>query len=96
MSAAGRPRCTPARSAGARCGKKATLTRQHAGRLQAAGQEAQAARVAEQAQLNDRHGQLIRSVLLEATPNPETQPLVQQAPEEAWREGQPPASADEE
>jgi two-component system chemotaxis response regulator CheB len=74
--------------------EKATLTRQLAGRLQAAGQEAQAARVAEQAHLDDRHVQLLRSVLLELTPNPGTQPLVQQAPEEAWREGHPPASAD--
>jgi two-component system chemotaxis response regulator CheB len=74
--------------------EKATLTRQLAGRLRAAGQETEAARVEEQAHLDDRHGQLIHSVLLELTPNPETQPLVQQAPEEVWREGQPPASAD--
>ena len=74
--------------------EKATLTRQLAGRLWAAGQEAQAARIEEQAHLDDRHGQLIRSVLLELTPNPESQPLVQQAPEEVRREGQPPASAD--
>ena len=58
------------------------VTRQLAVRLQAAGQETQAARVEEQARLDDRHGQLIRSVLLELTPDPETQPLVQQAPEE--------------
>jgi two-component system chemotaxis response regulator CheB len=74
--------------------EKATLTRQLAGRLRAAGQEAQAARVAEQAHLDDRHGQLIRTVLLDLTPNPGTQPLVQQASEEVWREGPPPASAD--
>jgi two-component system chemotaxis response regulator CheB len=74
--------------------EKATLTRQLAGRLWAAGQEAQAARIEEQAHLDDRHGQLIRSVLLELTPNPVTQPLVQQAPEEVRREGHPPASAD--
>ena len=74
--------------------EKATLTRQLAGRLQAAGQKAQAARVAEQAHLDDRHGQLIRTMLLEATSNPGTQPLVQQALEEVWREGQPPATRD--
>jgi two-component system chemotaxis response regulator CheB len=74
--------------------EKATLTRQLAGRLRAASQEAQGARVEEQAQLDDRHGQLIRTMLLKATPNPETQPLVQQALEEVWREGQPPTSAD--
>jgi two-component system chemotaxis response regulator CheB len=74
--------------------EKATLTRQLAGRLQAAGQRDQAARVAEQAHLDDRHVQLLRSVLLEITPNPGTQPLVQQAPEEVWHEGQPSASAD--
>jgi two-component system chemotaxis response regulator CheB len=68
--------------------------RQPAGRLRAAGQEDRPARVEEQAHLDDRHGQLIRSVLLELTPNPETQPLVQQAPEEDRREGQLPASAD--
>jgi two-component system chemotaxis response regulator CheB len=56
--------------------EKATLARQLAGRLRAAGQEAQAARAAEQAHLNDRHGQLIRTMLLEATPNPGTEPLV--------------------
>jgi two-component system chemotaxis response regulator CheB len=75
--------------------EKATLTRQLAGRLQVAGQETQAARIAEQAHLDDRHGQLIRTMLLEATPKPGTQPLVQQALEEVWREGQPPASKDE-
>ena len=74
--------------------EKETLMRQLAGRLRAAGQEALAARVAEQAQLDDRHSELIRTLLLELTPHPETQPLVQQASEEVWREGQPPASAD--
>jgi two-component system, chemotaxis family, protein-glutamate methylesterase/glutaminase len=67
--------------------EKATLTRQLAGRLEAAGQEAQATRVEEQAHLDDRQGQLIRTILLEATPNPGTQPLVQQALENAAPEG---------
>lgn len=72
--------------------EKATLTRQLTGRLRAAGQEAQAARVEEQANLDDRHGQLIRDMLLEATPAPGAQPLVvEQALAEAWREGEPPA-----
>src|SRR5918911_680645 len=53
--------------------EKATLTRQLAGRLRAAGQQDQAARVEEQAHLDDRHGELIRSVLRELTPNPVTQ-----------------------
>jgi two-component system, chemotaxis family, protein-glutamate methylesterase/glutaminase len=74
--------------------EKATLTRQLAGRLLAAGQQDQAARVAEQLHLDDRHVQLLRSVLLELTPNPETQPLVQPAPQEVRHEGLPPASAD--
>ena len=75
--------------------EKATLTRQLAGRLQAAGQKAQAARVAEQAHLDDRHGQLIRTMLLEATSNPETQPPdVKQVLKEISRQGQPRASAD--
>jgi two-component system, chemotaxis family, protein-glutamate methylesterase/glutaminase len=75
--------------------EKATLTRQLAGRLRAAGQEAQAARVAQQAHLDDRHGQLIRTMVLEATPNPGTQPPdVKQALKEISRQGQPPASAD--
>jgi two-component system chemotaxis response regulator CheB len=75
--------------------EKATLTRQLAGRLQAAGQQDQAARVAEQAHLDDRQGQLIRTMLLEATPQPGSRPLVvEPALEEVWREGPPPASAD--
>ena len=75
--------------------EKATLARQLAGRLQAAGQQAQAARVAEQAHLDDRHGQLIRTMLLAATPNPGTQPPdVKQVLKEISRQGQPPASAD--
>jgi two-component system, chemotaxis family, protein-glutamate methylesterase/glutaminase len=138
MSAAGRPRCTAARSVGGtlwqvdhqglvqfnchvghayapeslldemseeleaalwRCvrmlAEKATLTRQLAGRLRAAGHETQAARVAEQAHLDDRHVQLIRSVLLGFTPNPETQPPdVKQALKEISRQRPPRASAD--
>ena len=75
--------------------EKATLTRQLAGRLRAVGQEAQAARVAEQAHLDDRHGQLIRTMLLAATPNPGTQPPdVKQVLKEISRQEQPPASAD--
>ena len=56
--------------------EKATLTRQLATRLHSAGQEAQAARVAEQADADDRHGQLIRDTLLEAASTPGTQTLV--------------------
>ena len=75
--------------------EKATLTRQLAGRLRAGGREAQAARVEEQAHLDDRHGQLIRTMLLAATPNPGTQPPdVKQVLKEISRQGQPPASAD--
>src|SRR5437764_7543295 len=75
--------------------EKATLARQLAGRLRAAGREAPAARVEEQAHLDDHHGQLIRTMLLEATPQPGTRPLVvEQALGEVLREGQPRASAD--
>jgi two-component system chemotaxis response regulator CheB len=75
--------------------EKATLTRQLAGRLRAAGQEAQAARVAEQAHLDDRHGQLIRTMVLEATSNLGNQPPdVKQVLKEISRRGQPRASAD--
>jgi two-component system, chemotaxis family, protein-glutamate methylesterase/glutaminase len=75
--------------------EKATLTRQLAGRLRAAGQEAQAARVEEQAHLDDRHGQLIRTMVLEATSNLGNQPPdVKQVLKEISRRGQPRASAD--
>jgi two-component system chemotaxis response regulator CheB len=55
--------------------EKATLTRQLAHRLRASGQAAQAARVEEQAQLNDRQGKLIRDTLLEAPETPSAQTL---------------------
>ncbi len=46
--------------------EKATLTRQFAQRLRADGKAAQADRVEDQAQLDDRHGQVIRDTLLGA------------------------------
>lgn len=61
--------------------EKATLTRQMAQRLRASGQEAQATRLAEQAEANDRQGQLIRDTLLEAMPSPASEALVI---ERAW------------
>jgi hypothetical protein len=46
--------------------------------------QGQAARVAEQAQLDDRHGQLIRDLLLEGTSSPAAEvPAVEQAPDAA-------------
>jgi len=45
----------------------ATLTRQLAGRLRAAGREAHAARVEEQAHLDDGHGRLIRDLRVSVT-----------------------------
>lgn len=56
--------------------EKATLTRQLGERLRAEGRVAQAARVEEQAEVDDRHGQLIRDTLLDAPSNPGEQTLV--------------------
>jgi two-component system chemotaxis response regulator CheB len=56
--------------------EKATLTRQLAARLRDAGQEAKAARVEEQAEADDRHGQLIRDTLLETASSPSAETLV--------------------
>jgi two-component system chemotaxis response regulator CheB len=64
--------------------EKATLTRQLASRLRGAGQEAHAARVEEQAEADDRHGQLIRDTLLETPSSPTAETL---AVEEALDEG---------
>lgn len=55
--------------------EKATLTRQFAERLRATGQEDRAERLADQAQLDDRHGQLIRDLLLEGTSSAASQAL---------------------
>ena len=76
--------------------EKATLTRQLARRLRAAGVEAQAERIEEQAQADYCHGQLIRDLLLEGTPNPGVHtPTVEQAVEDAPSGRRPPASAGE-
>jgi hypothetical protein len=64
--------------------EKATLTRQFSERLYAVGQEGRAERIADQARLDDRHGQLIRDLLLEGTSNPASEAMaVEQVLEEA-------------
>jgi two-component system chemotaxis response regulator CheB len=64
--------------------EKATLTRQFSERLYTAGQEGRAERIADQARLDDRHGQLIRDLLLEGTSNPASEAMaVEQMLEEA-------------
>jgi two-component system chemotaxis response regulator CheB len=55
--------------------EKATLTRQLAQRLRAEGQTTQAARIEDQAKLDDRHGQVIRDTLLDAPVIPPVQML---------------------
>ncbi len=59
--------------------EKATLTRQFAERMRASGRDEYALRVEDKAELDDRHGQLIRDLLLEGAPprTEETLSLVQ-------------------
>lgn len=53
--------------------EKSTLTRQLATRLAAEGDEARAASIMEQAELDQRHIEIIRDTILGASPNPITQ-----------------------
>jgi two-component system chemotaxis response regulator CheB len=70
--------------------EKATLTRQFSERLQAMGQEDRAERLGDQAELDDRHGQLIRDLLLQGTSNAISQAVaVEQVLDDAHAIGQP-------
>jgi len=52
--------------------ERATLTRQLAGRLRSAGRETEGTALEEQARADDEHMELIRELILNATPNPGT------------------------